>query len=338
MNQTPASVRRLAYLGSLLLILCIILAVFGSLMLFHESIHFPRSLRALREYRVVVAVGLLAGAFVTGISFIALFRATRRRALSAMDDALRLPGFESLPHLAGRRYRGDIRGRRADIHLLPLRTRRYMGSMHTTHYAGHAVDLFLAARTGTRLSVTLSGEAIKTGNVFYQRLGDRAQHGSSVAMVKKVAPFLAGRSGLTEIDGTPLGLGEAMIYAANRPWGEFLLSDGGIMSAIRELLRWREVSSMLSVVVSPGAVRLRLRTRLEHISGTAFKEWMEALARIAAAIEALPRPDPFLEETEGERIAREEPERIHRKVRLLALLFILLLAAFGAVLGFLIAR
>ncbi len=338
MNRTPAQIRRMAYLGALLLILCVLLTVFGSLLFFHESIQLPRSLRVIREYRLVVAVGLLAGALLAGISFIALFRSARRRALRAMDDALRLPGFESLPHLAGRRYRGDFRGRRADIHLLPLRTRRYMGSMHTTHYAGHAVDLFLAARTGTRLSVTISGEAIKTGNVFYQRLGDRAQHGSSVAMVKKVAPFLAARSGLAEIDGTPLGLGEAMIYAANRSWAEYLLSDSGIMSAIRDLLRWRDVSAMVSVVVMPGAVRLRLRARLEHISGTALEGWMEALDRMAAAIEALPRPEPFLEETEGERIAREEPERIHRKVKMVALLFILLLAAFGAVLGLLIAR
>ncbi len=338
MNRTPAQIRRMAHLGALLLILCILFTVFGSLLFFHESIQLPRSLRVLREYRVVVALGLLAGAFLAGVSFIALFRAARRRALRDLDDALKLPGFEALPHLAGRRYRGAYRGRRADIHLLPLRTRRYMGSMHTTHYAGHALDLFLAARTGTRLSVTLSGEAIKTGNVFYQRLGDRAQHGSSVAMVKKVAPFLAARSGLSEIDGTPLGLGEAMIYTANRPWGEYLLSESGIISAIRDLLRWRDVSAMVSVVVMPGAVRLRLRARLENISGTALEGWMEALDRIAAAIEALPRPEPFLEETEGERIAREEPEQIHRKVKIVALLFILILAAFGAVLGLLIAR
>jgi hypothetical protein len=213
-----------------------------------------------------------------------------------------------------------------------------MGSMHTTHYAGHALDLFLAARTGTRLSVTVSGEAIKTGGVFYQHLGDRAQHGSSVAMVKKVAPFLATRSGLSEIDGTPMNLGEAMIYTANRPWAEYLLSESGIISAIRDLLRWRDVSAMVSVVVMPGALRLRLRTRLENISGTALEGWMESLERIAAAIESLPRPDPFLEETEGERIAREEPERIHRKAKMVALLFILLLAVFGAVLGLLIAR
>lgn len=338
MSPTPAPIRRLAYLGSLLLILCILLSVFGSLMLFHESIQLPRSLRVLREYRLVTAAGLLAGAFITGVSFIALFRAARKRALRNLDASLRLPGFDALPHLSGRRFRGVYRERRADIHLLPLRNRRYMGSMHTTHYAGHAVDLFLAAKTGTRLSVTLPGEAIKTGSVFYQRLGDHVQHGSSVAMVKKATPFLAARSGLTKIDGTPLGLGEAMIYTANRPWGEYLLSDDAIISAIRDLLRSRDVSAMMSVVVMPGAVRLRLRARLEHISGTALEGWMEALDRIAAAIEALPRPEPFIEETEGERIVREEPERIHRKVKFLALLFILLLAAFGAILGFLIAR
>lgn len=338
MNPTPAPIRRLAYLASLLLILCILLSVFGSLMLFHESIQLPRSLRVLREYRLVMAAGLLAGAFITGVSFIALFRAARKRAFRNLDAALRLPGFDALPHLSGRRYRGTFRGRRADIHLLPLRTRRHMGSMHTTHYAGHSVDLFLAARTGTRLSVTLPGEAIKTGGASYRRLGDRVQHGSGVAIVKKATPFLAARSGLTEIDGTPLGLGEAMIYTANRPWGEFLLSDGGIISAISDLLRWRDVSAMVSVVVTPGAVRLRLRARLEHITGFALGGWMEALDRIADAIEALPRPEPFIDETEGERIAREEPGRIHRKVKLLALLFILLLAAFGAALGFLVAR
>ena len=184
----------------------------------------------------------------------------RARGLDAAFTPLGLRG--GMYFLNGRQYHGQIAGRAVDVYF----------------YRGPTLDLYLAAKLGTRLGLGLQN---------------------------RVGTALAGLLKRPALELTDPVLADYSVYAHYETWARALLRDPAAGPALERLLRDLGGYELRQLHAQPDAWLLRLyHTYTDRITPDSVRGWLRDLEFLARSAEALPPP-----------AAADEPSALERRLR-----------------------
>lgn len=203
------------------------------------------------------------------------------------------------------------------------RIRRHLdAAMDPLGLDGSGLGLLGAQYHGTVAGRQVDALLVK-GPLFQLWVGADSGTRAAIAPSNALRTAVAGAVGQPVIDTSDLaGLEQLEVRGNDADWVRGVLDDDPVSQALGRVVESEGIAAVRNVVIAPKALLLTLhRVGIGGITAERMKAWTDDLSVVARAIDAAPTPAQVIEERALERLTRENPSGMQRRVAVVVLLF-----------------